>query len=110
MKVHADSKVSQLVNLSSGEGRMSFSEEHKDDAGAPITIPNLFLIVIPIFYNGRPYRVPVRLRYRLHAGAVKWWFEIYRIDRAFDAAFNGIKEEVERDTTLPVFLGSPEAS
>ena len=109
VKIHANQKVDQLVNLSSGEGRMSFSDDHTGADGAPLTIPNLFLIVIPIFYNGTPYRIPVRLRYRLAPPSVKWWLELYRIDRAFDAAFDGIRKSVESQTELPVFLGSAEA-
>jgi hypothetical protein len=108
VKINAENKVTAIVNLATGEGRMNFSEEHRDGDGAPITIPNLFLIVIPVFYNGTPYRIPVRLRYRLRGGSVAWSFEIYRIDRTFDAAFDGIRATVEAETELDVFLGSPE--
>ena len=108
VKINADHRVKQLVNLASGEGQIHFSEEHKDESGAPIKIPNLFLIAIPIFYNGPAYRIPVRLRYRLIGGGIKWAFQIYRIDRAFDAAFDGIRKTAEAQIELPIFLGTPE--
>ena len=109
VKVTAGHKVSQIVNTASGEGKISFSEEHKDENGAPISIPNIFLIVIPVFYNGPAYRVAVRLRYRLSGGSVVWFFQIYRIDRTFDAAFDRIKSDAAAQTELPIFLGTPEA-
>lgn len=106
--INADAKVKQVVNLSSGEGQIQYEETHRDSAGAPVKVPNLFMLAIPIFYNGPLYRIPVRLRYRVGAGSLTWWFEIYRIDRAFDSAFEEMCETARTRTELALFVGKPE--
>ena len=63
--VSVETSVQQAVTLATGEITINFAEQHKDGAGAPIRIPNLFLIAVPVFEAGDAYRIPVRLRYRL---------------------------------------------
>jgi hypothetical protein len=87
---------------------VSYDEQHRDGAGQPIRVANLFQICIPVFYAGTPYRMAVRLRYRLNGGKLSWSFLLVRPDLVFDDAFRGIVAKVE-ETGTPVFLGSPEA-
>lgn len=108
MQVNVEAKFKQALKLDSGESQFIFEEQHTDGKGEPMKVPNLFLIAIPIFYNGPHFRIPVRLRYRPSGGTVKWAFEIYRIDRAFDAAFADICATAKAQTELPLFLGTPE--
>lgn len=108
IEIAANSRVKQIVRLATGEARIQYDEQHVDATGAPVTIPNMFLIAIPIFYNGPFYRLPVRLRYRLTGTTVEWFYELYRIDRSFDAAFNEMCETAKSVIGLPLFLGSPE--
>lgn len=109
LKVNEKSAVGETVNLSSGEGEISFVSQHTDAKGAPLKVPNLFLIGIPIFKNGPAYRIAVRLRYRKSEGGLSFWYEMWRADRRFDDAFSEALEKLRTDTGLPVLLGSPEA-
>ena len=99
-----------MQNLSTGEVQLSWEVEHRDDAGAPLTIPNMFLIGIPIFAYGAPYRIPVRLRYRVAGGgAVKWILQPYRPEVSLKHAFDEAVLKVETETGLAVLQGAPEA-
>lgn len=109
LKVHEKSAVSEAVNLSSGEGEISFVAQHTDGAGKPLKVPNLFLIGIPVFKNDAPYRIAVRLRYRKSEGGLVFWYEMWRQDSVFDDAFKQALDRVRTETGLPVLLGSPEA-
>lgn len=109
LKVHEKSNVGETVNLSSGEGEITFVSQHTDAKGAPLKVPNLFLIGIPVFKNGPAYRIAVRLRYRKSDGGLSFWYEMWRDDRVFDDAFNEALGRVRDETSLPVLLGSPEA-
>ncbi|UIK04876.1 DUF2303 family protein [Neorhizobium galegae] len=109
LKIHAQTKVSNIVTLSSGEGEISFEEEHRDMKGDKLTIPSLFIIQLPPFFQGEPTRVPVRLRYRAKEG-ITWFYQLYRPDQY-------ITEQVMRDlaraasaTGLPAYQGTPEMS
>jgi len=109
LKVNEKSAVGETVNLSSGEGEISFVSQHTDGAGKPLKVPNLFLIGIPVFKNGPAYRIAVRLRYRKSDGGLSFWYEMWREDRVFDDAFREAVERAKEETGLPVLMGTPEA-
>lgn len=109
MAVNVDSTVKNVVNLSSGEQQVQFEETHKDGAGAPLKVPSLFLIGIPVFEDGALYRLAVRLRYRKDLAALKWFYEIYRADKALDDAFDEVCQDAAAKTSLPLYIGTPEA-
>lgn len=108
MAVTADHKVKQAVNIGSGEVSVQFEEEHKDGSGAPLKVPSLFMIGIPVFVSGAAYRLPVRLRYRIKDGSLIWFYELFRAEKAFDDAFNETCARVAKETGLPLFYGQPE--
>ncbi|WCT73947.1 DUF2303 family protein [Sphingomonas naphthae] len=109
LSVNEQSTVRQVVNLASGEGQVHWNATHTDDTGAPVKVPKVFMIGIPIFRHGLFWRIAARLRYRVNAGAIVFWYELFRLDRTFDAAFRGAINQVRAETDLPVFLGRPEA-
>jgi uncharacterized protein YfdQ (DUF2303 family) len=109
MTVNLGGTVEQIVNLSSGEVSVQFKETHLDGKGAPLKVPSLFLIGIPVFDGGALYRLAVRLRYRKDGAALVWFYEIHRADRAFDDAFKEACERAQLATSLPLFYGKPAA-
>lgn len=108
--IHADEKVKQATNVSTGEIQVQYESEHRDQQGAPIKVPNLFLIAIPVFEAGGLYRVAVRLRYRLAGGRIAWFYELYRIDKVFKHAFDEACTKAAAETGLPIFSGFPEGT
>lgn len=108
LTVRAEHQVKQAVTLASGEGVVHFAEQHTDEKGQPLRIPNFFLITIPVFHAGDAFRIPVRLRYRLQQGQLTWSYQLYRADLTFDAAFQDVVEKAKA-SGLPVYAGAPEA-
>lgn len=108
LQVYESAIVAEAVNLSSGEGQISFQVEHKDQYGGKLKVPGLFLVAIPVFKNGEPYRLAARLRYRKTGEGVVFSYELWRSDRAFDTAFKETCEDVRDKTGLPLFYGLPE--
>ncbi len=108
MAVHSTGQVKNIVNLQSGAAQVVFSEEHVGSDGAPLVVPGLFLIGIPVFLQGRPYRIPVRLRYRKSGPKLVWFYQIHRPDLVFDDAFRAAAELAREQTGLPLFYGAPE--
>lgn len=108
LKVHEKSNVSEAVNLATGEAQIQFVSEHVDGSGAPLKVPNLFLIGIPVFKNGQFYRLAARLRYRKTPGGLAFWYELWRADRVFDHAFRDGCERARVETDLPLLFGTPE--
>lgn len=107
LKVYQNVVVDESANISSGETQVQFSNEHVDSKGRPLNVPNVFLIAIPVFKHGPLYRIAARLRYDVGEG-IKFAFELWRIDAAFDDAFGEAVERVRVETELPLFYGSSE--
>ena len=96
--------------LASGETEFRFTSQHVDAGGKPVVLPDFFVIQLPLFEGGAPERVLVRLRYRLKDGAVVWWFELYRVDRSLDAAFQSACRQIIEETSLSLYVGAPEST
>ena len=109
LEVNVGAAVKNAMNLSSGEAQIQFVTEHRDAQGKPLSIPTAFVIGIPVFKNGAPYEVGVRLRYRVKEGSVSWFIELHRADKVFDHAFREACDTAAQSTGLPLYLGSPEA-
>lgn len=108
LQVNVESVVKNAQTLNSGEVSIIFEEVHKDGAGAPLRVPNLFTIAIPVFYGGVLYRIAARLRYRVNNAKISWSYQLVRPDLVFDDALNEIIGQASTDTSLPLFLGAPE--
>ncbi|MCC2608360.1 DUF2303 family protein [Neorhizobium petrolearium] len=109
LKIHAQTRVSNIVTLSSGEGEISFEEEHRDMKGDKLIIPSLFIIQLPPFFQGEATRVPVRLRYRAKEG-ITWFYQLYRPDQYITEQVMRDLARAESATGLPAYQGAPEMS
>ena len=108
LKVHVKDEVAGSVSLSSGEGEVQFKTEHTDKYGNKLTVPSLFVLNIPVFYQDGLYRVAARLRYRVEGGMMKFWYELWGLERVFEHAFAEACDSAALHTALPLFYGTPE--
>jgi hypothetical protein len=107
--VRADRKVGSAHNLNSGEGKITFEETHTATVNdAPVIVPNGFVVSIPVFRDGSPYALIVRLRYRVDGAQIKWKLAVHRADVCFRDAFYEVAKSVKDKTGLPLFYGTPE--
>lgn len=108
LTVHANHKVVQQVNVGTGEAQISFGETHTDAQGAPVKVSGGFAIAIPVFIGGPAYQIPVRLRYRVKDGAVKWTLQPQRTNEVWDDAVKESVGSVTTKTGLVTLFGIPE--
>lgn len=107
-QVFETSDLKLVSNRDSGEGEIQFLNEHKTADGAPIRLPNLIIIAIPVFHAGALYRMPVRFRYRKQGASVAFILSVYNPEKVFKAAFEEAINAARDKTELPLFLGTPE--
>lgn len=107
LEVYENSVIKSAQKLQTGEAQIRFESEHVDAAGAPVDIPGLFVICIPVFAHDAYYRIVARLRYRV-SGGLKFWYELWRPDLVFDDAFDKACDKVKLETELPLLVGAPE--
>lgn len=109
LEVHVEGKVAEHTKLLSGEAQVVFETTHKDGKGEPLRVPGAFAIGIPVFKGGERYQISVRLRYRVHAGAITWEFNPHRPDLVLEHAKHEVIETVKRGVgETHVYEGSPE--
>lgn len=108
LQVNVNATVRDNKVLQSGEGEVTFTEEHRDAAGGKLVIPGAFMIAIPLFYMGEPTRIPVRLRYRVVSGTIRWFYQIYRPEVVIGERLREDATKVGEETGLPVYDGKPE--
>jgi uncharacterized protein YfdQ (DUF2303 family) len=108
LQIHVESRVKNNVTLQSGEGEITWDEEHKDSAGNRITVPGLFILSIPPFFMGTATRIPVRLRYRASGGTIKWFFKLHRPDVVITGQIEEDLARAAEATGLLCYRGKPE--
>jgi len=64
LEIYSKESVRQALKLSSGERNLQFTTEHCDADGKPISIPDFFVVQMPLFDGGESHRILARLRYR----------------------------------------------
>lgn len=93
--------------LQDGQTQLTYNEVIDAKAGTDgsLKIPQTFTLGLRIFKNGSAYKLTARLKYRLGGGAVKFWYELERPERAVEDAFMGYVEEVREKSGYSVLIG-----
>jgi uncharacterized protein YfdQ (DUF2303 family) len=104
--------------LHDGQTQLIYNETIDAKAGAngDLSIPKTFDIGLRIFKNGGGYTLTARLKYRLHGGAVKFFYELERPERTVEDAFGGyidtirthhVDVQVDADGAIVPNTGTP---
>lgn len=99
---------SQRTNLKSGERKLGFNETLNATAGPgeEMSIPDKFVIKLPIFLNQAPVEVTCRLRFRINGGKLTMWFDMVRVDEMLAAEFERARLGVQEATGAEILLGA----
>lgn len=110
LAIRAETRAKSQVVLQTGEGEITWEEEHKDLNGVKLVVPGLFVLSLAPFFLGDACRIPVRLRYRLQEGKVYWFFNMYRPDKYITEQIRADVAFAHEKTGLIAFQGAPEMS
>jgi len=108
-QINEVSNIATSLNRDTGESSIQFLDQHQQPDGSAMQVPNLFMILIPVFDRGASYRRPVRFRYRKAGSDVKFIFTLHNPEVYFDDAINLALKQVATETALPLFRGEPES-
>lgn len=93
--------------LDNGQAQLSYTENIDARAGAgDVVIPREFALGLRLFKGGDGYKVRARLKYRLGAGKVKFWYELDRVENAIEDAFAAYVDRA-RASGFTVLIGRP---
>ena len=99
---------SSAKRLQNGQVQLQYTEtiEARAGAGGALEIPREFTLGLRIFKNGGGYLLKARLKYRLHAGGVKFHYELDRPERSVEDAFAGYVAILREKSGYQVLLGN----
>jgi hypothetical protein len=106
LKLTEEARFTSVQNLTSGEVELAYQNEHREDAGAPLKLPNsardpCLRSWRDVSDSGAPALPPERSK-------LTWFAVRYRPQHSFNDALDEDVEEVRSQTDLPVFSGAPE--
>lgn len=108
LSIKVDQHVKEVRRLDSGEAQIMYSEQHNGEDGKPLSVPNAFVIAIPVFVGGAAYTHVVRLRYRAREGRITWSYNVVHADQAKrDAVLDMMAAIREKLPEALVVEGSP---
>ena len=107
IQAKTDINFSSAKRLQNGQVQLQYTEVIDARAGAngALEIPKEFSLGVRIFKNGDGYKLKARLKYRLHGGAIKFWYELDRPERAIEEAFDGYVVTLREQSGYQVLLG-----
>lgn len=109
IQAKTDINFSSAKRLQNGQVQLQYTETIDARAGAngALEIPKEFTLGLRIFKNGGGYRLKARLKYRLNAGTLKFWYELDRPERSIEDAFAAYVEVLTKESGYQVLLGTP---
>ena len=98
---------SSAKRLQDGQTQLVYNEliDAKAGENGQMKIPKVVTLGLRIFKNGSGYAITARLKYRIHSGTVKFWYELERADRVVADAFEGYVTEIREKSGYTVLLG-----
>lgn len=105
LEVNQDARFKSSVRLQSGGQELVYVDKEDDATLKRMKVFDRFALGIAPFYNGQPYQLVARLRYRAKEGAVSFWYELIRPDLVLQDAAKAEIAMIMDLTKVPVVLG-----
>lgn len=98
----------QATRLENGSLSFHYSENIEAKAGlnGSIEIPSTFEIGISPFVGFTPFKIDVRLRYRLSSGKLTFWYELVRPHKVVEESAKDVIKRITDATGLSPFRGA----
>lgn len=109
LQAKTDITFASAKRLQDGQQRLTYNEMIDAKAGpdGTMAIPPMFYLSLPPFVGSARYLVSARLRFRVSGGRVTFRYELERLHKIVEAAFNDQRALIEKETELKVLLGTP---
>lgn len=104
--VFTDTGAAIKYDRASGQHRLEQSEEHRGKDGKPLSLPNMFLIRVPVFERGDQWPIVMRFLYRARGPALL--YQMNDPERVLELAIDEAAAAAAKATELPLFEGLPE--
>jgi uncharacterized protein YfdQ (DUF2303 family) len=107
LAIKKDVSFASGIRLQDGASQFLYNENIETMGGkeGKLTLPDRFTLALAPFDGGQKYAVTARLRYRLNGRKLTFTYELLEVHRVMKDAFDGVRTETEKATSIPVWLG-----
>lgn len=109
LEVSCSQKAQKVRDPTTQRVKLTFTEESGASGPNGVPVPAAFLIGIPIFNDGDPQEMEVRLRVSVDQGKAKFHLRIHTAEELLADAFTDLLGRVKEEAQVEVFIGTPEA-
>lgn len=88
----------QSTRLHDGQRQFTYSEE--SEARGAVTLPERIKIRVPVFDGQEPDVIPIRVKYRIEDGSLKFTFEIHDRSKVETTAFERCEDALAKETSI----------
>jgi uncharacterized protein YfdQ (DUF2303 family) len=106
-EANQDMRFKSAIRLQNGGVQMSFVQDDDTQTLEKMQMFDRFSLGIPVFWNGEPYQIDARLRYRVRDGKLTFSYDLLRADKVLEAATNTLIGNIREKTGVPFFFGYP---
>lgn len=109
MTAKADISVESAVRTNRG-ATFRYNETTKAGGIGPageFTVPDEFIIQIPVYVGEPPISIKARLRYQITSSKLNMWYDLWRHATAERAAFRQVRDRIQQQTEVTILSGSP---
>lgn len=108
LELTSSSRAKSTYDHKTGARTIEFEDERDAKInGNKVTLPDFFLLSIPLFQGDPPSLLPVRPVVRFGGGSLKWGFILAHIDRVIARRVRRVGDEIAETTGVPVYFGAP---
>jgi uncharacterized protein YfdQ (DUF2303 family) len=109
LEVHKNAKFDSDIRLDNGQRQFTYAEEIRGQTRqGNLAIPEAFTISIPVFIDGKLYKILARLRYRMNDGKLTIWHELVRANDFYRQAVTDVTKLIDKELQdVQVVRGTP---
>lgn len=106
-EANQDMRFKSAIRLQNGGVQINFIQDDDAQTLAKMQMFEKISIGIPVFWNGEPYRIDARLRYRVRDGRLYFWYELIRPDKVVEDATQTLINTIREKTGVFFYFGDP---
>jgi len=98
--------IKSAIRLQSGTVAFDYTDKEDDATVKRMEVFQRFSLGIAPFFNGQPYQLDARLKYRINSGKLAFWYELIRPDLVLQDAAKAVIEKIKAESGFPVLFGN----
>lgn len=94
------------VNISNGTAQLTYNEEVTGKGSGNVDIPTAFVLGIPVYEGNDPFRIKMKLRYRIsEGGKLSFTYVMDNPQKILRDEFDTVLKHIEEKTTIQPYIG-----